>query len=88
MLDYSSDEYFVILYYFKTEKCKYNFFYQSVVDLVCRVQGFTTSLQQFMHYSVFTNTFQTLPEFRSGAVMNFTRPNNILLDLKKPNKLE
>ena len=26
MLDYSSDEYFVILYYFNTEKLKYNFF--------------------------------------------------------------
>ena len=26
LLDCLSDEYFVILYYFKTEKCKYNFF--------------------------------------------------------------
>ena len=33
--------------------------------------------------SVFTNTFQTLPDIRSGVVMNFTRPNNILQDRKK-----
>ena len=39
MLDYLSDEYFVILYYFKTEKRKYNFF----VELACIVQRFTTS---------------------------------------------
>ena len=40
------------------------------------------------HISVFTNTFQTLPDIRSGAVMNFTRPNNILQDQKKnTNKL-
>ena len=44
MLDYSSDEYFVILCYFKTEKRKYNFFKQSVVELACRVQHFTTSV--------------------------------------------
>ena len=38
--------------------------------------------------SVFTNTFQTLPDIRSGAVMNFTRPNKILQDRKKTsNKL-
>ena len=29
---------------------------------------------------VFTNTFQTLPDIRSGAVMNITRPNKILQD--------
>ena len=33
--------------------------------------------------TVFTNTFQTLPDIRSGAVMNFTRPNKILQDRKK-----
>ena len=33
---------------------------------------------------MFTNTFQTLPDIRSGAVMNFTRPNEILQDRKKP----
>ena len=32
---------------------------------------------------VFTNTFQTLPDIRSGTVMNFIRPNNILQDRKK-----
>ena len=37
--------------------------------------------------TVFTNTFQTLPDIRSGAVMNFTRPNKILQDEKKMNKL-
>ena len=38
--------------------------------------------------SVFTNTFQTLPDIRSGAVMNFTRPNNILQDRKKTEQFE
>ena len=38
--------------------------------------------------SVFTNTFQTLPEIRSGAVINFTRPNKILQDIKKPEQVE
>ena len=33
--------------------------------------------------SVFTNTSQTLPDIRSGAVLNFTRPNKILQDRKK-----
>ena len=37
---------------------------------------------------VFTNTFQTLPDIRSGAVMNFTRPNKILQDQKKPEQVE
>ena len=36
-----------------------------------------------MSDTVFTNTFQTLPDIRSGAVMNFTRPNKILQDRKK-----
>ena len=38
--------------------------------------------------SVFTNTFQTLPDIRSGAVMNFTRPNKILQDRKKLQQVE
>ena len=38
--------------------------------------------------TLLTNTFQTLPDIRSGAVKNFTRPNNILQDQKKKtNKL-
>ena len=32
--------------------------------------------------AVFTNTFQILPDIRSGTVMNFTRPNKILQDQK------
>ena len=38
--------------------------------------------------AVFTNTFQTLPDIWSGAVMNFTRPNKILQDRKKPELVE
>ena len=34
-------------------------------------------------FPVFTNTSQTLPDIRSGAVLNFTRPNKILQDRKK-----
>ena len=30
--------------------------------------------------TVFTNTSQTLPDIRSGAVLNFTRPDKILQD--------
>ena len=33
--------------------------------------------------SVFMNTFQTLPDIRSGAVMNFTRPNKNFTGPKK-----
>ena len=52
MLDYAFDEYFVTLYFFHTGvKRKYNFFKQLVVELACRVQRFTTSLQQFIHIS-------------------------------------
>ena len=41
-----------------------------------------------LNLAVFTNTCQTLPDIRSGAVMNFTRPNKILQDRKKkPNWL-
>ena len=39
-------------------------------------------------YAVFTNTSQTLPDIRSGAVLNFTRPNKILQDRKKSNNLK
>ena len=38
--------------------------------------------------AVFTNTSQTLPDIRSGAVFNFTRPNKILQDRKKSNNLK
>ena len=31
---------------------------------------------------MFTNTSQTLPDIRSGAVLNFTRPNKILQERK------
>ena len=39
---------------------------------------------------MFTNTSQTLPipDIRSGAVLNFTRPNKILQDRKKSNNLK
>ena len=32
MLDYSSDEYFMISYYFKIEKRKYNVFYTTLTN--------------------------------------------------------
>ena len=50
MLDYAFDEYFLILYYFKTgREAQVQLFKQSVVELACRVQRSTTSLQQFIH---------------------------------------
>ena len=42
----------------------------------------------FKRVTVFTNTYQTLPDIRSGAVLNFTRPNKILHDRKKLNNLK
>ena len=41
-----------------------------------------------MLLTVFTNTSQTLPDIRSGAVLNFTRPNKILQGQKKSNNLK
>ena len=40
ILDCFSDEYFIVLYYFKTEKRKYKFFLQSLVEFAYRVQHF------------------------------------------------
>ena len=62
MLDYSSDEHFVILYYFKTEKRKYNFFEQSVVELACRVQRFYYFVTAIYTHLLFTTMhFRALP---------------------------
>ena len=52
----------------------------------CNYWHFTLHLH--LYFPVFTNTFQTLPDIRSGAVMNFTRPNKILQDRKKPEQVE
>ena len=51
------------------------------------------TINQPKHYdkvlrAVFTNTSQTLPDIRSGAVLNFTRPNKILQDRRKSNNLK
>ena len=45
-------------------------------------------LLNLVEMSVFTNTFQILPDIRSGTVMNFTRPNKILQDRKNPEQVE
>ena len=61
MLDYSSDEYFVTLYNFKTEKRKYNFFQQT-----CSCQN---SLQSTTFYyfvtTIYTHLLFTTMHFRS-----------------------